>query len=299
MLKIFKFFLLISILQSCNSNQQNPALVIKKQATVIEKNSEFDLMLINFKENPAKLYSKNILNSNDVLYDNERDGKLTDEMLQYKITNIITDVMNITIPTKKFGYLYKSPELDSIAKFKNIYFNSLSLLTNIDKKPVAFYAETTFSKENERKKNLDEITKKLGNPKYSYTIGNEFDRRSYEWVLSDRTIQIETSFGFSMSMDSNGNSSNGKYYPLSILIIDNKNKNDLYKAHEYEFPDKILFKGKYHSYKDFQFEKNTVFEDNFLLNSSNETNLKAKYGLYDNTPVEAEQKTTSEPTVKF
>jgi len=297
MIKLYKLLLLASILQSCNSNQQTPEIVVKKQATVLSKNSEFDLAKITFKENPSKLYSQNILNPNDVSYDAKRDGKLTDEMLQYKISTTITDFMDIDIP-KNFGYLYRSPELDSITRFENIYFNSLSLLTNSSKKPIAFYAETTFTTEKESKKKLDEITKKLGNPKHSYSIGNDFDQRSYEWILSDRTIQIQTSFGFSMSVSSDGNNSSGKYYKWDILIVANKNKEELYNAHKYEFPDKILFEGKYHSYKEFQFEKNTVFEDNFLLNSANEANLRVKYGIYD-IPAENDKETTTKPTIEF
>ena len=273
MIKICKYLIIASILQSCNSNQPNPVKVIKSQATILSQNSEFDLEAITFLENPSKLYSKNILNVNDYLYDAKRDGKLTDEMIKYKISNIITDFMDIEVP-KNFGYLYRSPALDSIAKFKSIYFKSLFLLTNVNKIPVAFYAETTFKNEKDRNKNLDEIAKKFGIAKHTYSIGSEFDRRSYEWILSDRTIQIQTSYGFSMSISTEGNSNTGKYYLLDILIIANKEKERLYNAHKYEFPDKILHDGKYHSYKEFQFDKNTVFEDNFLLNSSNDGNLK-------------------------
>lgn len=280
MLKLFKYLLITSILQSCNSNQQNPKIATKKQATVLSRNSDFDLEVITFKENPSKLYAKNILNSNDYSYDAERDGKLTDEMLQYKISNIITDFMDIEIP-KNFGYHYRSPELDSIAKFKNIYFNSLFLLTNINKKPIAFCAETTFTKAGERKKKLDEIRKKLGSPDHSFFLDRELDQCAYEWIRSDRTIQIKISSGFTITANSNGETKKEMDYSLDILIIANTYKNEIYNAHKYEFPDKILYDGKYHSYKEFQFEKNNVFGDNFLLISSNEIYLKEEFGQYN------------------
>lgn len=280
MLKLFKYIIVASLLQSCNSNQQKPAIVIKKQATVLDKNSKFDLEAITFKENPYKLYSKNILTPNDVLYDAQRDGKLTDEILQYKISNTITDFMDIEIP-KNFGYQYRSPELDSIAKFKNIYFNSLSLLTNINKKPIAFCAETKFTKAGERKKRLAELRKKLGSPNHSFFLENEFSECVYEWIRADRTIQIKIFDGLTIDANSNGETKKETHYYLDILIIANKDKNDIYNAHKYEFPDKILYDGKYHSYKEFQFEKNNVFRDNFLLISGNEIYLKEEFGQYN------------------
>lgn len=280
MLKLFQYLLIISLLQSCNSNQQKPAIVIKKQATVLDKNSEFDLETITFKENPSQLYSKNILNPEDVLHNTQRDGKLTDEMLQYKISNTITDFMDIEIP-KNFGYLYRSPELDSISRFGNIYFNSLFLLTNRHKKPIAFCAETKFTKAGEIKKKLAEIRKKLGSPNHSFFLDSKFNQCVYEWIRGDRTIQIKISNGLTISANSNGETKREMQYYLDILIIANKDKNDIYNAHKYEFPDKILYDGKYHSYKEFQFEKNNVFADNFLLISGNEIYLKEEFGQYN------------------
>lgn len=49
-----------------------------------------------------------------------------------------------------------------------------------------------------------------------------------------------------------------KYYSFYMLIINNKFKSAIHDAHIYEFPDKIMYDGKLHSYKDFQFEKTGI-----------------------------------------
>ncbi|OXB14191.1 hypothetical protein [Flavobacterium reichenbachii] len=280
MVKLLQYIIVASLLQSCNSKQDTPAIVAKKQATFLCKNSVFDLGAITFRENPSKLYAENIIKSDDVQYYAERDGKLTDEMLQYKISNTTTKYMEIETP-KDFGFLYRSPELDSIAKFKSISFNSLSLLTNIDKKPIAFLGQTKFRKTGDRKKKLEEIKTKLGSPTHSFFVDKEFDQCAYEWVLSDRTIQIEISSGVTITFNTKGETKQETQYYLEILIVANKYKNDIYNAHKYKFPDEILYDIKYHSDKDLPFEKNNILKDKFLLLSSNDIYIKEEYGKYN------------------
>lgn len=95
--------------------------------------------------------------------------------------------------------------------------------------------------------------------------------------MEDRTIQIETSYGFS----SGGLDEGGTYYRLDFLLLDNKYKSALHQAHIYEFPEKILYDGKLRSYKDFQFEEKSVFKDEFLLNSTKEELIKNENNEYD------------------
>ncbi len=55
-------------------------------------------------------------------------------------------------------------------------------------------------------------------------------------------------------------------------------------------PKEILYDGKMHSYKDFQFEKKQVFGDGFLLNSTNEKYVKNEFGEYDISRAEEDKK---------
>lgn len=273
--------LLIPTLQFCNSASPDPADSRKKNAIVLEG--------INFTEALPSLYSSHIEVEEGIEYRKERDGELKDSLLRYRIHNTITDLMHLTVPQQEFGYLYRSPRIDSMALFQNIWFQKLTTLTDKNKKPVAYFAEAEFNAHKERKKVLDEFIQKYGKPVYAFQVSPEFHQCSYEWQLKDRTIQIETSNGFSVSFGGNDTTAKQtKYYTLNLLIIDNKFKQAIHDAHIYEFPEKIRYEGKLHSYKDFQFEKKQVFRDNFLLNSTNESFIKNEYGEYDITPEEEE-----------
>ncbi|NML22373.1 hypothetical protein HHL16_15930 [Pseudoflavitalea sp. G-6-1-2] len=260
------------------------------KAPVAERNGAFDLESVQFTEDIPQLFSKRLMIEDGIRYDSVRDGKLTDSMLRYKISNTITDAMDLQVPQQDFGYLYKSPETDSIARFQQMYFHSLAALTDKNKKPIAYYAESELQNANLRKSLIEAFTKKYGAPKYAFRISAEFNQCSYEWELKDRTIQIETSNGMSVTFNSGDTvARNNKYYNLRLLIIENSAKPALYAAHIYEFPDKILYNGKMHSYKDFQFEKKQKFRDDFLLNSTYEDYIKNEYGEYSIDKAEEEE----------
>src|SRR6478752_5559331 len=63
----------------------------------------FDLEAITFTEGLPALYATHIVNENGVRYDSARDGQLTDSLLQYRISNTITDAMKLSVPQKDFG----------------------------------------------------------------------------------------------------------------------------------------------------------------------------------------------------
>ncbi len=283
MSQFFNFIAIILMLQSCS---QIPESV---QPSVLEKNCRFDLEKIDFRENLPKLYSKHVL-IDDVQHDSVRDGKLTDDMLRYKISNTITDAYKLDVPEKEFGFAYRSPTLDSVALFQNIYFKHLATLADINKKPVAFYSEAEVKTKKEQKDFLATIKSKYGEPKHAFFINHEYNICSYEWVLADRTLEVQTSFGVRFSTSySLADGLKETYYRIDMLIMDNHQKENIYKAHLFEFPDKILYNGKYYSYKDFQFEKLSVFRDEFLLKSTNDFLIKEEHGLHDISRAENEQ----------
>lgn len=253
---------------------------IKHPAT-LEKCGAFDLERVNFQENVSLLYSRHlILKDGYAEYDSIRDGKLTDDMLRYTINTVISDALELKVPKEEFGYLYQTPTLDSVAKFRNAYFDKLSILTNREKKPVAYYATGRFNTLEDRAHFMNGFKEKYGQPKYSFFISSHFEQCSFEWDLQDRIIQIETSHGFEFSVSSGGSSSNGKYYNLYLLIIEKQYQDAIYKAHLYEFSDSIKHEGKTYSLKDLGLEKEVSFSDSFLLNSTNERYTNDEYGEY-------------------
>ena len=271
---IYLLLFAIFLLQSCKEKEQ-------PQPEILEKHCGFDLEKINFQENVPLLYSKHIM-VDGMEYDSISDGKLTNEMLKYSIGNMMTDALKLKIPKEDFGFRYVSPDLDSVARFQNIYFKNMSVLTDMNKLPVAFYAESELSSAKERKLAIDAITEKYGQPKHSFCLHHEFNQCSYEWELPDRTIQIETSHGFRTTISTFEEASMEQYFEIEILIVNNDSKEALNNAHVYEFSEteKYEYDGKFYSYKDFDLSSKEIYTDRFFLNSSDEKYINEEHNLY-------------------
>lgn len=280
-IKLITFLTLLFLFTSCNDQKTiiEPVLSVK---------SQFDLEAINFNENVSQLFSQHLQTEFGSEYDSLTYSKLPDSLLEYKIKTTVTDILKFKIPQKKLGYLYKSNPLDSVAKFGIINFSSLNILTNLEKKPIAYHAGVEYTKLEDRIKVLDAINKQYGKSKYAFNISNDYHQLSYEWVLADRTIQITTSFGWGVTISTDKPMTNGKYYKLDMLIISNKEKSNLNNAHIFVTPDKVLYNNKLYSYKDFQLEKKETYKDDFYLNSWDEKLIENKNGYYNIVTAEPE-----------
>lgn len=248
-----------------------------KKAPLLEKNSAFDLEKVDFKENVNELFAKNLLDEDGMSYDSVDVAIINSDKQRYRITNSRIDLLEFKVPKKDLGFLYKSPTLDSVAKFQDTYFDRIYLLTDNNKKPIGYYAETELASAGERNLAIEKLTEKYGKPTHAFFLAREFNQCSYEWVLADRTIQVETSFGFSSGISANG----GRFYKLDMLILENTAKKAVHEAHHFEYPEQIVYKGKTYSYKDMLLEKIEVFSDEFLLNSTKEYLIKNEHNEYD------------------
>lgn len=244
---------------------------------LLEKHSAFDLENINFKEDVTKLFAKHLLNEDGLSYDSVDVAVINSERQKYRITSTHIELLDLKVPKNDLGFLYKSPSLDSVAKFQDTYFERVYLLTDNNKKPIGYYAETELETAGERNSAIAKLTEKYGKPTHAFFLAREFNQCSYEWVLADRTIQVETSFGFSSGISTNG----GRYYILEMLILENNAKKAVHQAHIFEYPEQIVYKDRTYSYKDMLLEKTTVFKDEFLLNSTNEYLFKNENNQYD------------------
>ncbi|KQN34370.1 hypothetical protein ASE92_12260 [Pedobacter sp. Leaf41] len=281
-MKNLTFIYLIALVTffSCNTKD--------KQPEILEAKGGFDLEKVNFQEGVAKLYGNNVILSDGMRYDSAENGKLTDELLKYKISNSLLDAMKITVPQKDFGYLYQSHTSDSLAKFNGYYFSNLNILTDKNKKPVAYHAEGEIYDLKAKKAFLAKMKEKYGAPKYSIFISHHFSQSSYEWALKDRTIQLETSKGFSANFSTDSDAKSGEYLRFDLLIIANDKKEQVHNAHIYEFGDKVLYNGKYLTLEELQLDKKSTFKDVFLLNSTDKKYFNDPTGQYDISREEAE-----------
>ncbi|CAM3954875.1 hypothetical protein FLAN108750_01135 [Flavobacterium antarcticum] len=277
--KLILVFALILI--SCNEKG-----TIINQPTILDENAGFDLEEITFNEDVAKLFSKNPFSYSDVDFDRDTTKPIPDSIFKYKIESYLAETFKLTIPAKELGFLYKTREIDSLARIGNQYFDRLFVLTNLEKKPIAYYAESRFDSKKDRDAFIKNFKEMYGQTKYEFLIDSSFDNLSYQWDLDTRIIQIETSKGFSMSASSDGTSKSGEYYRLDVLIIDNAQKDAIYKAHILELPDKFNIKGKvdtnvsYTNLKELGLERTNIIEDEFLLHSYFEKYIKNEYGEY-------------------
>lgn len=248
-----------------------------KKTTLLERHSAFDLEKVDFKENVNELFAKNLLDENGLSYDSVDVTIINSDKQRYRITNSRIELLEFKVPTKDLGFLYKSPTLDSVAKFQDTYFERVYLLTDNNKKPIGYYAEAELESAAERNLVIEKLTEKYGKPTHAFFLAREFNQCSYEWVLADRTIQVETSFGFSSDINTNG----GRFYKIDLLILENNAKKAVHEAHIFEYPEQIVYKGKTYSYKDMLLEKTEVFSDEFVLNSTKEYLLKNEHTDYD------------------
>lgn len=256
------------------------------QPEILAQNSGFDLEKITFDEDPTALFSKNLADDENIRIDSITPKTFSDTIFKYKIENYLAEEFKLKVPKTDFGFLYKTPQLDSVAKLNTAYCERLWMLTDTNKKPVAYYAEARFNTKKEKDtfiKNLKEI---LGATKYEFLIDSHFNQCSYEWEFQNKVIQIETSKGVEMSVSTDKPFSTGEYYRIDILIIKSSAKEAIYKAHELILPDKFNIKGKidanitYTQLKELNLEKINYIKDEFLLNSYNKEYVNDEYGIY-------------------
>lgn len=270
-LLLFSLFLLLS----CNETT-----IVSTQPTVLGENSKFNLEKTDFNEDISKLFSKKPFYLYDLEIDTTATNFLKDSVFKYNIQSYIAEAFKINLPSKDLGYLYKTREIDSLAVFNKQNINKLSVLTNTLQKPIAYYAESEFSTKKEMDFFILKLRAKYGKPEHTFLLSNSYDNSSYEWVLKDRTIQIETSKGKRFTVSTNEEAKQEEYYRLEILIINNAFKEPIYKAHILELPEKFNIRGVvdttivYHNLKELRLEKQSIVEDEFLLNSYNEELIK-------------------------
>lgn len=280
MMKLLQALALIIVLVSCKKE-----LIPEKQATVLDDNSGFNLEKVNFNEDVPQLFSKHFIN--DFGYDMEGEynakGKDADSIFRYKIDDGILRELDkkLPLPMKDFGFHYRTPEIDSVARYQNIYFRNLSILTDLKKKPVAYFASAELSDWKVRKQFIDDFTKAHGAPKHAYAVSHEFKQNSYEWDLGDRTVQIGTFNGFGFTASSDGTNKSSTTYNMDILIIDNKAKVAIDDAHIRVLPDVLTIEGKSHSLKELQIPKESKSSDAFLLNSAQDRIKSDSIGEFD------------------
>ncbi len=257
-------YLLISILiialSSCGkiSNETQP--------TILEVGKPLDVSLISFKENIPLLFSKAMRIDGGRL-DSADWAKFDYSKIAYDIEK--ASYFDLKVPQTPYGYVFHAYD-DSLMRLDSIYFDEINILTAMDKTFSALYAVSDFREVDKRNSHIRLWKKKFGKPSLEIYKSSEFNVCSYEWILNDRILQIETSHGFSFGTDT---VNNGKFYKLELLLIKKSELEKLRKAHTYHFD-------KPEDYKKLGMEQDQLFPDDFFLNSSFPHYRNDTMGLY-------------------
>lgn len=254
---LFSFILLLLLMISCQEGTEN-----KTNKDVLDlKNSNFD-------ENVLTIFGNWMAEENNVSLGSLMEHELSDEKLAYRIKDPIISAIHIQVPKADFGFLLESPFKDSIASYGPLFFKTVSVVTDLHKKPVAYQALAFYRSLATRDSILSILYKEWGKPDLETVVNKSIGLKAQEWILKDRTIQIVPFNAKELSLSSS--SPDDDYYQVDFLMIDNAHKEALNKAHYYEFTEDIEIEGKLRNHTYFDLKKNQLFADRFLLYSEEE-----------------------------
>ncbi|MFD2583880.1 hypothetical protein ACFSR6_15375 [Pedobacter vanadiisoli] len=198
------FFLLLlsAVLFSCHQND--------KDYPASEKKTGLDLEKIDFKEKPLE-FLKSKIDSN-VNYDSDYVKKGYSMPFDYPVGYKL-DAWNGK--DSYYGKAYYSKVIDSIAYYRNIYFNRIAFLTR-NNKTVAILADAELKSDTVYNEFVKQLEKQFGKPAFSpQTTEDVF----YEWSAKDRRIQINYSKGFSMEVISGKKTDLKQIFNMQMLIF--------------------------------------------------------------------------------
>lgn len=282
-MKQTSFFLLLTFtLFSCSN--------IETQPKVLDENAKFDLEKITFDEDITQLFSKKLADEVGFEIDSINKKTFSDTIFEYKIENYLLEVLNLKLPSKKLGFLYKTIRLDSVAKIDNAYCERLWTLTDVNRKPIAYYAEARLNSKKEKDLFIKNLKTKFGKTKYEFLLVNDFNKCSFEWETLDKTIQVTTLKENSTEITTDNPLPVSKeYFTIDILLIENKFKKAIYEAHLLKLPEKLSIKGKVDTTitynkkevkKMLELDEINRIKDEFFLNSYYEKYVKDENGTY-------------------
>lgn len=200
----FAILVVLAVLGSCSQFSE------KEQPKILVAHCGFDLKKVTFNENVPLLFSESL---NWSLQDD--DGNPDSEELAYYPFN--PSEFLVTVHCDQFGYLYKSKPCDSIAALATVYFDKMDVLTDMDTVMVAIHCEAELPVTTNLNSILSQIKLEYGDCSVAYHIDNHYEHFSYEWDLTDRILQVETSKGFSFTLSENPVCT--EYYDFEVLLI--------------------------------------------------------------------------------
>lgn len=229
----------------------------KDQSATITHKPGLDLEKINFNEKPLEILKSKI----DSSVNNDQDiiekgySAAFDYPVGYK-------AYAWNGKNSMYGKAYYSKVMDSIAYFKNIYFNRIAFLIH-DGRTVAVLAHAEIKSDTVYNEFVKRLDKQFGNPSFRpQTTMDVF----YEWTTKDRIIQIDYSTGASITAMSGKSTVVQQTFNMEMLIFDKdaaKQINEIQQANYAKTKEYKAMPGDFTIYK-YDPQKNVILADSLL-----------------------------------
>lgn len=207
--------LVLSIISTACSKQANTA-------QILDVTKGLDLENITFKEDALALLKGKIDSTNvDTGYIREGYSAPFDYPEGYKFNPWNGDA-------SLYGKAYYSTENDSIAHYKDLYFNRMAFLTH-NNKLVAVLASGDVPKEELYTRFKNQLQEVYGEPTFSPQTDQDV---FYEFSAGDRYLQIDYGKGNSVTFSSDGTMENTSYYTISLLIFNKEAADEIKKIQD-------------------------------------------------------------------
>lgn len=248
-MKNLLLLVIVAFLFACSSKENQSAMAGNKKGLDLEK--------IDFNEKPLEILKSKI----DSSVNNDEDiiDKVDSEAFNYPV-NYKTYAWNGE--NSLYGKAYYSKIIDSIAYFKDIYFNRIAFLVH-DGKTVAIFANAEIKSDTVYNDFVKQLDKQFGKRSFSpQTTMDEF----YEWTTKDRLIQIDYFTGGSILAMSDKKPEFKQTFDMQMLIFNKdaaKQINQTQQANYAKTKNYKVMHGDFTIYK-FDPQKNIILADSLL-----------------------------------
>lgn len=206
-MKKYSYFLSILLLIACSQKKERQKIVEKKG---------FNLEKTHFNENPLQLLKSTIDSTQNTQQEYVEKG--FSEAFAYP-EGYIFEPWNGD--NSFYGNAYYSKKTDSIAYYKDVYFDRIAFLMHYDK-TVAVLAQTDLLSDTLYLYLINLLNKQYGKPTFDpQTTSDVF----YEWAAPDRYLQTDYYKGISVTATSNQPLKAQEVFTVQFLIF-NKNAAD-------------------------------------------------------------------------
>lgn len=217
-MKYYAIFFTALFLLSCSQKQD--------RSGSLSGYSGFDLEKITFKENPLAVLNSNIdsLANAQTEYAEKGYSEAFDYPVGYKLEPWNGD-------RSFYGKAYYSKTIDSIAHYRNLYFDRIAFLTH-DGKTVAVLAQADVLSDTVYSGFVDLLNKQFGSPVFEPQTNIDV---FYEWNAGNRYLQTDYYKGTAVTAASNEPMKVQQIFTIQFLIFNKEAADEIRQIQELNY----------------------------------------------------------------